>query len=589
MNNIALRLLNAPGRLRRAVSRYPAAAICSLLLLVMGGNLFSNAWRETLTNDELVHVPSGYQYLVAGNFRLNPEHPPLVKMLACLPLLVIRPRVYLEPDGGEQEFARFTVLASLEFWQMNQPRFQRIAFWSRAPIVLLTLALGVVIFVYGRRLFGARAALLAVALFTFEPTMLAHGWIVHTDIAAALSYLLFFFALQGHYREPTWSRACCLGLVTGFALLTKFSLAILMPIFSLTLVYIAVRANRPGIARRDLVLQGCLASAIVLLLINAAYYFQHPALATPEAKFIAGTAPTVLAAERITAWLKLLSRVFPTYYLFGLYTVFAHNHFGHPTSLLGHYSSFGWWYYFPVAFALKTSLPFLLLSVAAVGWALWAGISGREKKLITLLLPAAIYLAVSMSSSINIGVRHLAPVFPFLFLLGGALLDRLLKASRVKVPRVLVVVVLGWILTDGVRAYPDYLSSTNSLAFGKPAWTLLSDSNVEWGQNIGELARYLEQRGEKQLVGSLSGGWASPPLYGIKLLDFAPPDLQSASTRYVAIGAGFLNGSTVPPGMTDANGAELSEEQRQNYFAKYRVLVPERVFGNSIYLYRKQE
>jgi hypothetical protein len=220
---------------------------------------------------------------------------------------------------------------------------------------------------------------------------------------------------------------------------------------------------------------------------------------------------------------------------------------------------------------------------------LWTTVVRREKSLIPLLLALAIYLGVSMSSSINIGVRHIAPVFPFLFLLGGACLDRLLKSTWVRVARLIVIVSLGWMLVEAVRAYPDYLSFTNSLTLGRPGWQLLSDSNVEWGQNIGDLARYLDARGETSLVGSLSGGWATPPLYGIKLLDFAPPDLQSSSTRYVAVGAGFLNGSSVPADLKDANGVTLSEEQRRDYFAKYRSLAPEKVFGNSIYLYRARE
>jgi 4-amino-4-deoxy-L-arabinose transferase-like glycosyltransferase len=555
----------------------------------MGANLLSSAWRQTLTNDELVHIPSGYQYLVTGDFRLNPEHPPLVKMWSCLPLLVMRPRVYREPDGHEQEFARYTVLASLEFWQLNKVRFHSIAFWTRLPVVLITLALGGLIFIYGRQVFGPRAALLAVAMFTLEPTMLAHGWLVHTDIAAAFAYLLFFFVLQEYLKRPNWRRAGCLGLVTGIALLTKFSLVILIPVFIAALGYRLVREPRQGDSRRRLFLQAGLALLIVLLLVNIAYRWQHPSLAKPEAIHVSTTAPTPVAAARIATGTRLLSVVLPTYYLFGLYTVFVHNHFGHPTSLLGHYSTFGWWYYFPVAFALKTSLPFLLLSVASLGWGLWVAISGRAKNSIILLVALTVYVAVSMSSNINIGIRHLAPAFPFLFLLAGGFLDYLLRSISATVGRVLVLVLLGWMLIDGVRTYPDYLSFTNGLTLGKPAWAMLSDSNVEWGQNIGDLASYLKQRGEKKLVGSLSGGWASPPLYDIELLDFAPPELQSASTNYVAIGAGFLNGATVPPGLKDANGVELSEEQRRNYFAKYRTLQPEKVFGNSIYLYRKQE
>src|SRR5712691_5123439 len=182
-NKLGIAFLDKFGGVRRMFARHASETLCCCLLLVMGANLLTNAARETITNDELVHIPSGYQYLVAGSFRLNPEHPPLVKMWACLPLLVIRPTVYEPPIGAEQEFARFTVLSSIEFWQTNQPRFKAISFWSRAPVVLITLALGVLIFVYGRELFGGRAAVLSVALFGLEPTMLAHGWIVHTDVA----------------------------------------------------------------------------------------------------------------------------------------------------------------------------------------------------------------------------------------------------------------------------------------------------------------------------------------------------------------------------------------------------------------------
>lgn len=576
-------------RLRQALARFPAETLCCCLLLIMGANLLSSAWRAAPTNDELVHIPAGYYALLRPDFRLNPEHPPLVKMWACLPLLVIRPTIYVPTDGAKQESAQYTVLASLEFWQANQSRFKAITFWSRVPMVLLTLGLGALIFIYGRQVFGARAAVLSVALFTLEPTMLAHGWIVHTDIAAAFAYLLFLAALQMYYRTPTLTRALCFAVATALALLTKFSLVVLIPIFVCAFVYLAIRASRFGSSRLRVIFQACLASAIVLSLINAAYYFQHSALARPEADWFVQNANTPLPVERMIGLFNLLSRVLPPYYIFGFYSVFAHNHAGHPASLLGQYSSFGWWYYFPVAFALKTALPFLVLSIGCVCWALWAVVFRRETKLVPLLLGLGIYLALSMTSNINIGIRHLAPVFPFLFLLGGVCLDRFLKSTRPRAAAIVVVVLLGWMVVDAIRAYPNYLSFTNSLTFGKPGWALLSDSNVEWGQDVGELAKYLKAHGEKELVGSISGGWASAELYDIKVLDFAPPDLNSANTKYVAIGASFLNGSTVPPNPTESYGVELSEEQRQNYFAKYRTLTPERVFGNSIYLYRKPE
>ena len=567
---------------------YLAEILCCCLLLVMGANLLSVTRRKTITNDEIVHIPAGYHYLVSRNFRLNPEHPPLVKMWACLPLLLIKPEPSLLAATADQDFAQLTQNSALEFWRANSDHFKRISLWSRLPMIVLTLALGALIFIYGRQLFGPRAAVFAVALFSLEPTMLAHGRIVHTDMAAALGYLLFIFALHAYYRAPTLARALWFGLATGFALLTKFSLIILVPIFIGALVYTVWQAPLLNSSRRHLALRAVIAVGAVLGLINAAYFFQHPKLAAPEVDSIVGTTPAI--AEQTLLAIRAFSKIVPTYYLFGLYTVFVHNHFGHPASLLGQYRTFGWWYYFPVAFALKTTIPFLLLSVAALIWAMWTAIFEREKRFALLLTAVAIYLALSMTSNINIGIRHIAPVFPLLFLLGGAFLDRLLKVKKApRLAALVTAVLLGWMVVDTARAYPDYLSFTNPLTFGRPGWQLLSDSNVEWGEDIGALARYLHKQGETQLLGSLSGGWGTAEMYDIQLLDFAPPDLASASTRYVAIGAGFLNGSSMAPDFKDASGNVLSEEQRHNYFAKYRTLQPEKVFGNSIYLYRKRE
>ncbi len=554
----------------------------------MGANLFSVTRRKTITNDEIVHIPAGYEYLTGRNFRLNPEHPPLVKMWAALPLLLFETQSSVPVEAASQSYAELSQDSALEFWRANFEHFKRISLWTRLPVILLTLVLGALIFIYGRQLFGARAAVLAVALFSLEPTMLAHGRIVHTDMAAALGYLLFVFVLHSYYRAPKFSHVLWFGLATGFALLTKFSLIVLVPIFIGTLLYVAWKAPRWRASRVQLGLGALTSICVVLALINAAYFFQHPKLALPEVETISGSTPAI--AGNVFMAIDVFSKIVPTYYLFGIYTVFVHNHLGHPASLLGEYRTMGWWYYFPVAFALKTTIPFLLVSVSALAWAISRAIWAREERYILLLAAITFYVALSMTGHINIGVRHIAPVFPFLFILGGAALDRLLTAERARrYAMPLIVMLFAWLVIDTVRIYPNYLSFTNPLTFGKANWQVLSDSNVEWGEDIGALARYLHSKGETKLLGSLSGGWGTAEMYDLQLLDFAPRDLESASTRYVAIGAGFLNGSAMPPDLKDKAGNVLSEEQRQNYFAKYRSLRPEKIFGNSIYLYRRPE
>jgi hypothetical protein len=219
-------------------------------------------------------------------------------------------------------------------------------------------------------------------------------------------------------------------------------------------------------------------------------------------------------------------------------------------------------------------------------WALWK----RDWRFLWLLVPFAIYAALSMSSRINIGVRHFLPAYSFLFIAGGALLDRLL---RVEYARHLMVAALvlafGWMSVEMLRAYPDYIPYVNQLAYAHPHWWYLSDSNVEWGDDAGALADYLHARGETDVRGVLSGGWGTLQLYGIRYHEIFPkPGRVTPETRYVAIGASFLNGSTiaVPP---DKEGKLVSEEQRINYLGDYRTRIPEATFGNSIYLYRMKD
>jgi dolichyl-phosphate-mannose-protein mannosyltransferase len=562
--------------------------LCGLILAVMGVNLFSQAARKSLTNDELVHIPSAHRHLIAGDFRLNPEHPPLAKLWAALPLPFVHLRYMQPPPRTDQDFLQFTSTYSSEFWQLNKDSCRAIAFWSRLPMVILTLGLGVLIFIYARTFFTLRAAVIAVAIFSLEPTMLGHGWIVHTDIPAAYAYLLFFFGLQRYWVQPTFRRAIWFGLFAGIALVTKFSLAVVAAVFLVVLIYGAVQARPLEPSKLKRLARVGFATITAFVLVNAAYFFQHPRLAPQDSNWISIYAGSPLAAQKAIGLLNIFSRVVPTYYLFGIYTVYVHNRLGHPSSLLGSYSLHGWWSYFPVTFALKTSIPVLILSVVAILWAMWSTVSKRKLIWLPALLAIALFLGMSIFSHINIGVRHIIPIFPFLFLLAGAFLDRLLKTRYLRAAIIAMVVLFGWMGFDAVAGYRNYISFTNSLTLGRPNWQVLSDSNVEWGEEIGELAEYLHQQGDTRIMAAMSASM-TPHLEGLEIVGYAPRDLQSSPTRYVAIGASYLNGSTVRDDLTDENGVRLTEEQRVNYFANYRTLKPERVFGNSIYLYRKPD
>lgn len=570
----------------RYVAAHQAEALAAVALALLAVNLLSVIWQKTITNDEYVHIPAGYYHLVDGAFQFNNEHPPLVKMWAALPLLLIQPDEQRPPDLRNASSADQTWAYLSSFWMANEKRFVTIAFWPRVMMTLLALALGVLIFAYARRLFNPRAAACAVALYSIEPTVLAHGRVVHTDIPAALAYLCFFIAIHAYQRSPTWRRAGLVGIAFGGALITKFSMIVLVPLLACLIIARLWMAGRRGEARGRLLRHAAFVSLVGLLVINVAYRFQSPPLGAADVRLMAMKSAVIF--DPLMRAFDFFSHLLPTYYLFGLYNVLLHNHHGHAASLLGRHSDAGWWYYFPVAFALKTTLPFLVLSVAAVGWSLWRLLWKREQVWLYLLVPLAVYISISVTSHINIGIRHFLPAFPFLFIAGGALLDRLFSVEgRTRVlAAALASFVMLWSGVEAARAYPDYVPYMNQLAGGHPRWEYLSDSNVEWGDDVPALAAYLRARGERDVRAALSGGWGTLRFFGVEYHDLlAPPEVKQPETRYVAIGAGFLNGSTVPG---DLAGRQ-SVDERINFFASYRTRQPEAVFGHSIYLYRVRE
>lgn len=564
-----------------------AGLLAGALLGVMSLQMLAVISRKSITADEIVMIPAGYYHLVAGYFQLVDDHPPLSKILAAIPLLFIQPaetqpRDILAPpqsgnaDGAYQE----------RFWEDNRASFETISFWTRVPMIALTVALGILIFIFARELFGARAAVLAVVLFSLEPTVLAHGRVVQTDMPAAFGYLLVCFMLHRYLRARTWQRAGALGAACGLAFLAKFSMLIIGPPLAAIFAVLLWRAPRTGPRRKALMAHATLASLIALLLINAAYYFHSRELTNADALWIAQSFPSYKAA--VSSAVRPLSYLLPTDMVIGILWQFWHNGEGHPASLLGMYRATGWWYYFPVAFALKVSLPFLLLSLASLVWCVHDLISNRDKKILIILIPFAIYTIFVLFSRINIGVRYYLPAYPFLFIAGGASLDWLLRRPARRFGVGIAAALLCWMGVEAVRAYPDQMTYFNQLAASRPHWWYLSDSNVEWGDDVPQLAAYLKARGETRVNAALSAGWSTLTQYGLVYVDLlSKPAGSTPDTRYVAIGASFLNGSTVP--VRPIHGRLPTELERINFFDLYRHLKPEAVFGNSIYLYRIPE
>ncbi len=364
------------------------------------------------------------------------------------------------------------------------------------------------------------------------------------------------------------------------------------PALAVALAALFLGAPGRGLRRGRIAAQTAVITLACLLAIHAAYFF-HNRPPDPYDFSLQKIGLSAKTDEALQPALKVahatLHRVLPSDFVSGIGWQLGHNQWGHPAGLLGEHRIMGWWYYFPVAFSLKTTLPFLLLALAATAWSGWMFFRrGRESKYLAVIAPLAFFTGLVMLSKINIGVRYFLPAYMFLFIMSGALLDWLLREFR---PRraslAAVALVLCWTAFEAARAYPDYMTYMNQLASSRPRWYYLSDSNVEWGDDIREMALYLKERGEKRVGAALLGGQVLAR-YGIEGTGiFVPPDETPEETRYVAIGASFLNGSTVPGGFDEQR--RLSEAERVNYFDEYRSRTPEKVFGGSIYLYRMKQ
>src|SRR5262245_1512194 len=251
-----------------------AEVACAVLLVIMSLQMFAVISRKSITLDEIVMIPSAYYHLAAGNFQLVNEHPPLAKIIAGIPILFIQPneakpeQIVGEPGSIKQRWSY-----AERFWENNPEIFESLSFWPRVPAILLTILLGLLIFKFARELFGSLTAVLAVALFTLEPTVLAHGRVVQTDMPATLGYFLLFMTLFRYTSKPSPKTAAWVGAATGVALLAKFSMLLAGPVLLVLFAVMIWRAPQRGLERRTLLAQALILALAAIITINAGYLF----------------------------------------------------------------------------------------------------------------------------------------------------------------------------------------------------------------------------------------------------------------------------------------------------------------------------
>ena len=550
--------------------------------------------QKGLFIDDSMHMPAGYSYLLTRDYRLNQEHPPLIKLLSGLGLWKLQPRFPFESPGWQQAATPQDpedgmVRIEEAFFETNAKQFGQIAFYGRLPALFISLLLLLAVWWFTRELLGPVAALIAVFLMATEPNIIGNAIVVQNDIAAALALLLFVRAVKKFVDNATAQGALWFGGALGVALVTKYSLLSLVPVsLAIVMVWAIARIIRKRSPLRSVVLSVALVFVTAWFILIAFYAFQVDRIDANESAMIASWFYlTGHGAELFKRFLMSLPPIVPRYFVYGIDMVVQDSRDGRPAFLCGQVSDTGWWYYFPVAFALKTTIPFLLTSIGGFVWAIIQVFRRKRYMLLYVPLPGILYLALTMTSHLNIGVRHLLPMFPFAAIAGAGFIAALLEfgfARKRSLGVVLAVIALVPALGIAILTFPNYLTYFSPIAGGADrGWQRLSDSNVETGQEVKPLARYLKDHGATHVTGIMVGG-EFLRFYGVKLDDFPGwydddseeenSEPESIDTDYVAIGAWYLS------------EIDLTDKQKQ-IIDIYRQQKPEAMVGNSIFVFRR--
>jgi hypothetical protein len=521
-----------------------------------------------------------------ADYGLNPEHPPLVKLVAAVPLLNMQLKM---PALQNRNFKHEAFLGGKGFIFKNDA--DAILFRARLAASIFTLVLALLVFLCAKEMFGAGAGFIALGLLVFDPNLIAHGPVVGTD--AALSCLMFasVYAFYRYVKAPSISRLIVVGIAAGIALACKHTAILVFPILFLLAISEVLRkpktteiAQPPSTGKRIAQFAGALLviSAIALTILWASYGFRYAARAEgyqlnpPLPEFVQGLSrPREVKLLQTVAHYKLL----PESYIYGLADVRIMSDF-YQSFLLGKIYPHGVWFYFPLAFLIKSSLSHLILLALAI-YALAARRLRAWREILFLTIPPLFHLAIAMSSGMNIGVRHILPMYLFFAVLIGGATWKLIEGNRRWAYVVVVLLVFQAISTT--RVYPAYVAYANEL-WGGPAnvHNLLSDSNSDWGQQLKSVKRYLDQRGTKDCWFIYFGeGVIDYSYYGIpcKPLPTAdslwvnePANAPPAIDGTVLISAGDLSGFEFGPGAL-------------NPYEQFKSLKPTAVIDYGVFVY----
>ncbi len=599
----------------------------AFLMMICGAN------QDSATMDEKAHIPAGFTYLKFKDYRLNPEHPPLAKDIAALPLMFFKLNFPLNSSSWQKDINGQWEVGDLFLYQSGN-NADKIIFWARFGLIILTLICALFVYKWAKELLGETWGLLPFFLFLFSPQVLAHGHYVTTDIAATFGLLLCFYFFLKFLEKQTSKNLIFAGIAFGISQLFKFTCAFAIPILFLILLYF-VKKYHLGFRGFISVFFGLILIFLIGYFLVYLFYLFHTwnypiSKNYSDARFILrsfaeGEDPHLLTCKKWQGNLLRQSRCIAEidllmiknkylrplgHYLLGLLMAFQRSQGGNTGYFMGEVSSSGWRYYFPLVFLIKEPIPSLILIFISL-ILLIKTLFFKRKPIFdgknhlpslhqfSMLSFVILYWAYSIHSPLNIGIRHILPTVPFIYILSAGCLKQWIKPSIKIFPKNLILkaIVIGfreikfhfkllllfilliWYLAETIYIFPHFIAYFNQFVGGpKNGYKYVVDSNLDWGQDLKRLKNYVEKHKIKKIAVDYFGG--GNPKYYLKEKYIPWSSSKGKPKGYFALSLTFLQGAK----------GKLHPGQKRSPENEYRWLKnPYQPFdriGYSIFIYK---